>query len=123
VNSWDSASARIRLDRSDGATNECAFQTLRARVSAASLRPCGRGRLSTKWKQTFDRDPADRKGSGVRRYQIVRQVDEPNFVMVDLEFDRLADSSPRCNNSGMARARPSCTTHARIADVCEVTDI
>ena len=23
-----------------------------------------------KWKQTFDRDPADRKGSGVRRYQI-----------------------------------------------------
>jgi len=40
-----------------------------------------------KWKQMFDRDPADRKGSGVRRYQILRPQDDPNYVMVDLEFD------------------------------------
>jgi len=40
-----------------------------------------------KWKQVFDRDPADRKGSGVRRYQILRSQDDPNHVMVDLEFD------------------------------------
>ena len=41
------------------------------------------------WKQAFDRDPADRKGSGVRRYRIFRLGDDPNFVMVDLEFDDL----------------------------------
>ncbi len=34
-----------------------------------------------KWKQMFDTDPADRKGSGVRRYQILRAQDEPNYVM------------------------------------------
>jgi len=41
------------------------------------------------WKQAFDRDPADRKGSGVRHYQILRSSDDPDFVMVDLEFDDL----------------------------------
>lgn len=41
------------------------------------------------WKQAFDRDPADRKGSGVRRYQILRPKDDPNFVIIDLEFDTL----------------------------------
>jgi len=40
-----------------------------------------------KWKQAFDGDPADRKGSGVRRYQILRRQDDPNYVMIDLEFD------------------------------------
>ncbi|HET7250152.1 MAG TPA: hypothetical protein VFI79_09925 [Gemmatimonadales bacterium] len=39
-----------------------------------------------RWKQAFDRDPADRKGSGVLRYQILRSADDPRFVMVDLEF-------------------------------------
>jgi len=40
-----------------------------------------------KWKQTFDNDPADRKGSGVRRYQVLRLRETPNHVMIDLEFD------------------------------------
>jgi hypothetical protein len=40
-----------------------------------------------KWKQVFDSDPADRKGSGVRRYQVLRAQDDPNYVMIDLEFD------------------------------------
>ena len=39
------------------------------------------------WKQAFDSDPVDRKGSGVRRYQISRSVDDPNYVLIDLEFD------------------------------------
>ena len=38
------------------------------------------------WKRAFDNDPADRKGSGVRRYQILRPRDDPNYVMIDLEF-------------------------------------
>jgi len=41
------------------------------------------------WKQLFDSDPADRKGSGVRRYQIFRARDDANVVMIDLEFDRI----------------------------------
>lgn len=45
-----------------------------------------------KWKQVFDRDPADRKGSGVRRYQILRARDDPNYVMIDLEFDSAGEA-------------------------------
>jgi hypothetical protein len=41
------------------------------------------------WKQAFERDPVDRKGSGVRRYQILRPVGDPNFVMIDLDLDTL----------------------------------
>lgn len=40
-----------------------------------------------RWKQAFDSDPADRKGSGVRRYQVFRLREDPNYVMIDLEFD------------------------------------
>jgi hypothetical protein len=39
------------------------------------------------WKKAFDNDPVGRKQSGVRRYQILRSIDEPNYVMIDLEFD------------------------------------
>lgn len=44
------------------------------------------------WKQVFDSDPADRKGSGVRRYEILRAQDDPNYVMIDLEFDSSAEA-------------------------------
>jgi hypothetical protein len=46
----------------------------------------------TGWKRAFDSDPVDRKGSGVRRYQVFRSVDDPNYVMIDLEFDSLAEA-------------------------------
>ncbi len=39
------------------------------------------------WKHAFDSDPAGRKKMGVRRYQVSRDVDDPNYVMIDLEFD------------------------------------
>ena len=39
------------------------------------------------WKAAFDSDPIDREGSGVRRYRILRATDDPNYVMIDLEFD------------------------------------
>jgi hypothetical protein len=39
------------------------------------------------WKRAFDSDPVDRKGSGVRRYQTLRGLDDPNDVMIALEFD------------------------------------
>ena len=40
-----------------------------------------------RWKKTFDSDPIGRKKSGVRRHQILRAIDDPNDVMIDLEFD------------------------------------
>ncbi len=39
------------------------------------------------WKEAFDSDPLGREQSGVRRYRVLRPVDDPNYVMVDLEFD------------------------------------
>lgn len=44
------------------------------------------------WKRAFDDDPMDRKGSGVRRYQVYRPVDDPDFVVIDLEFDTMSEA-------------------------------
>ena len=40
-----------------------------------------------RWKQAFDSDPVGRAQSGVRRYRILRSVDDPSYVMIDLELD------------------------------------
>lgn len=45
-----------------------------------------------RWKQAFESDPMDRKGSGVHRYHVHRSVADPNFVMIDLEFGTLAEA-------------------------------
>ena len=39
------------------------------------------------WKQAFDSDPVGREQGGVRRYRVLRPTDDPNYVIVDLEFD------------------------------------
>ncbi len=39
------------------------------------------------WKTAFDTDPVGRKQSGVRRHQILRAIDDPHDVMIDLEFN------------------------------------
>ena len=39
-----------------------------------------------KWKEMFEADPADRKGSGVLGYEILRSADDPNRVIVNLQF-------------------------------------
>jgi ribosomal protein L35AE/L33A len=44
------------------------------------------------WKKAFDDDPIDRKKSGVKSYRICRKNDEPNYVVIDLEFDNLNDA-------------------------------
>ena len=46
-------------------------------------------------KKAFKSDPVNRKASGVRRYKISRKVDEPNYIIVDLEFDDL-DAANSC---------------------------
>ncbi len=44
------------------------------------------------WKGAFDSDPVGREKSGVRRYRILRPIDDPNYVMIDLEFDTPAEA-------------------------------
>jgi hypothetical protein len=44
------------------------------------------------WKMAFDSDPMGRQKSGVRSYRILRPTDDPNYVMVDFEFDGLKDA-------------------------------
>jgi len=41
------------------------------------------------WKKVFDSDPIDRKRSGVCRHRIFRPADDPNYVIIQLEFETL----------------------------------
>ena len=40
------------------------------------------------WKRAFDSDPVGRSQGGVRKHRIVRGVDDPNLVAIELEFDQ-----------------------------------
>jgi hypothetical protein len=44
------------------------------------------------WKSAFDSDPVGREKSGVRRYRVLRPVDDAKYVMIDLEFDTAAQA-------------------------------
>lgn len=39
------------------------------------------------WKGAFERFSAGRNRAGVRHYRVRRPVSEPNYVMIDLDFD------------------------------------
>lgn len=44
------------------------------------------------WKKAFESDPVNRKQSGVRSYRILRPVDDPNYVIINLAFDSLSEA-------------------------------
>ena len=44
------------------------------------------------WKSAFDRDPVDRAASGVTAHRISRPVEDPHYVVVELDFERLAQA-------------------------------
>lgn len=44
------------------------------------------------WKAAFDSDPVGRQKMGVRRYRILRPVDNPNFAIIELEFDSVGEA-------------------------------
>ncbi len=60
------------------------------------------------WKAAFDSDPIGRERSGVRRYRIMRAIDDPNYVMIDLEFDSASEAE---------------TVHAALRDVWSRVDV
>jgi hypothetical protein len=41
------------------------------------------------WKEAFERFSTIRKQAGVRRYRIFRPVDDPAYVLLDLDFDEV----------------------------------
>ena len=54
------------------------------------------------WKEAFERDPIGRERSGVRSYRICRPVDDPNYVIIDLDFDG-ASEAPRASRPLLMR--------------------
>ena len=44
------------------------------------------------WKKAFDSDPVGREKSGVRRYRVLRPIDDAHYVMIDLEFDTVGQA-------------------------------
>jgi hypothetical protein len=39
------------------------------------------------WKQAFDSDPVGREAGGVRAHRISRLADDPQYVVVELDFE------------------------------------
>jgi prolyl oligopeptidase PreP (S9A serine peptidase family) len=77
------------------------------------------------WKTVFDSDPLGRKQGGVRRYRILRQVDDPNHVLIDLEFDGAdeAESFAAALREIWGRVDVMRDPKARIAEVVESKDL
>ena len=44
------------------------------------------------WKAAFDSDPVGRQKAGVRCYRVLRPVDNPQFAIIDLEFNTRSEA-------------------------------
>jgi ribosomal protein L35AE/L33A len=80
------------------------------------------------WKAAFDGDPVGRVAGGVRSYRVMRPSDDPNHVVVDLEFDTLGEAQAfreklRALWAGAASGLGLEGVQARILDVVEVRDL
>ncbi len=45
-----------------------------------------------RWRKAVGSDLVGRQKSGIRRRQMLRPVDDPKYVMIDLEFDSAKDA-------------------------------
>ncbi|CAN5575302.1 MAG: hypothetical protein H0V23_12035 [Nocardioidaceae bacterium] len=81
------------------------------------------------WKAAFDRDPGNRKQSGVRRYAIHRPVSDPLYVMIDLDFDTVSEAEAMVKRLQeiwqSAAAAPALAGHpqTRIIETVETTEL
>jgi hypothetical protein len=79
------------------------------------------------WKQAFDSDPVGRKKSRARRYRILRPVDNPNFAIIELEFDSVSDAEALLAGLRQLWARVEGTVmmnpQARIVEVVEEVEV
>ena len=44
------------------------------------------------WRAAFERDPIGRAQAGVRSYRVCRPLDDPRYVIIDLDFDGRAQA-------------------------------
>jgi hypothetical protein len=77
------------------------------------------------WKDVFDSDPIGRRERGVRRYRILRQVDDPGYVLIDLEFDSSgeAETFAAALREVWGRVDVMRDPQARIVEVVEAKDL
>lgn len=45
-----------------------------------------------RWQAAFDSDPVGRQKAGVLRHRVLRATDDPNHVLIDLEFSTAAEA-------------------------------
>jgi hypothetical protein len=79
-----------------------------------------------RWKAAFDRDPIDRRRLRVRRHRVFRPLDDPHYVVVELEFDN-ADDAEACGVAlrelwSSRRAAPALVGAPRVRIVEAVED-
>jgi hypothetical protein len=74
----------------------------------------------------FDSDPIGREKSGVRRYRIYRKAEDPNYIIVDLEFDNSNDAQAALvalrNLWGKVEGTIMANPQARILDMVELRE-
>jgi len=79
------------------------------------------------WKRAFDSDPMNRKKSGVRRYRIFRPVDDPRYVMIDLELDTREQAEKLLAALrvlwGQVEGKVMSNARARIVEPVEITEL
>ncbi len=78
------------------------------------------------WKKAFDSDPVGRERSGVRRHRVLRPVDDPRYVMIDLEFETRAAAEAMLAGLrvvwGRVEGRVMTGPQARIVEIAETRD-
>lgn len=78
------------------------------------------------WKTEFDNFPAAREKTGVRRYRVLRALDDPNYIIVDLEFDTLLEAETLLAKLrvvwGKVEGSIGWRPQARILDVAETRE-
>lgn len=76
--------------------------------------------------QASDSDPIGREKSGVRRYRVLRPINDPKYVMIDLEFDTPDDAEALLDAMRAVWAGPARTIisdpQARIAEQVETRE-
>ncbi|MDQ4082013.1 MAG: hypothetical protein M3123_03885 [Actinomycetota bacterium] len=77
-----------------------------------------------RWRTAFESDPVGREEGGVRRYRILRPLDDPNYVVVELEFESASDAEAFRGelHSLWERAREGLGLENPLARVVEVVE-
>ena len=75
------------------------------------------------FKQMFDTDPADRKGSGVTEYRLSRAADDPNHVLIDMELDSIEDAQALLRKLKVVWQSPQATAFLTGAPQATVTEV